>query len=56
MQKTRATQGSDHFEHISKTECLVRSHVVRMQDWSGETGDNLARGTKPYLRILKKQS
>lgn len=58
MQKIRATQILDHFEHTSKTEYVVRSHVVRMQDWLGETDGNLilTRNTKPYLRIMKKQS
>jgi len=58
MQKVRPTQGSDHFDHTPKTQHMVRSHVVRMQHWSGETDDNLTftRNTKPYLSIMKKQS
>lgn len=55
MKKTSATQGSDHFVYTSKTEYVVRSHVARMQDWSGETDDNLTftGNTKHYLNNEK---
>lgn len=58
MQNTRATQGLGHFEHTSKTEYMVSSHAVGMQDWTEEADDNLTLtgNTRPYLRIMKKWS
>lgn len=56
MQNIRATQELDNFEHTSKTDHVVRSHMVRMQDWPGETDVKLTltRNTMTLLRIIKK--